>query len=223
MHHATLYFVRELPNVFQRWTKCFTFYASLPLVGLVALFNEASAVHLLTYIGLAGVSVQDAAIASQRAAPRLKQALNPAIKRELDSHLKLGRQVTILSGNILPFIQAFVETELQVSSCVCTKAEVSPCNTFYTGSVEGRPCVGEAKVERLELLINGMQDEYRPKQQQQVEQQQKQCQYNTLVFGYGNSVNDIPFLVQCTAPFPVTPDERLLKFARIRGWPLHFV
>eukprot|EP01027_Heterolobosea_sp_BB2_P027967 GEZU01043756.1.p1 GENE.GEZU01043756.1~~GEZU01043756.1.p1 ORF type:complete len:290 (+),score=56.21 GEZU01043756.1:75-944(+) len=212
MHHLVWFFIGALPSLRQRIVKTIMFLIVIPFVGLVSLFDEGIACHMLCFMALKNVSQHDAEIAARRGVtPLLQRLLRPAIRKRIEMHQReQGRTVAVLSGNLEVFISDFAR-QLQCH-CLATRAELtddpnssasSSSSKMYTGRILGKPCIVEEKVRRI---LEDAQEE----------------RHSDGLIGYGNSWYDIPFLKVMKEPYAVTPSRSLRAYAVKHGWSSQF-
>ena len=111
--------------------------------------------------------------------------VRPEMIAEIKKHQAAGRTVAILTGNLEPLVLPFCESLGCV--CIATKLALDPSGTVYTGGLLGEPNLSESKVQHV-----------------------KQCGHiKDMIFGYGNSKSDIPFLSLTGNPYAVNPGAPL--------------
>jgi HAD superfamily hydrolase (TIGR01490 family) len=127
----------------------------------------------------------------------LRNRFHPLLLRELESHLKEGRPVFLLTGG-LPPIPQLVGRELGLSGVFATTPELS--GGVFTGRILEPPCVGKGKVvhaQRAAKRAGGVLSQ---------------------AWFYTDSSSDLPLLRIVRHPVAVTPDPLLSFVARRRGW-----
>lgn len=120
-----------------------------------------------------------------------------ALVRELEEHLKVGRQVFLLTGG-LPPIPSFIQKELGLSGVYSTLPELE--GGRFTGNIYEPPCVGKGKVVHAHRAC------------------QEQGAVLSHAWFYTDSFSDLPLLRIVAHPVVVEPDLPLLGTALRQGW-----
>lgn len=98
------------------------------------------------------------------------------------------------------FVTTPISTLLGIESILATEPEVR--NGRYTGAIHGTPCFQAGKLTRLDAWLA------------------KQPQVFEKLYGYSDSINDLPLLERVDLPVAIDPDARLEAAAKARGWPV---
>lgn len=121
-----------------------------------------------------------------------------AARRTVEAHRDAGDHLAIVTG-ATPYAAAPLARELNIEHLVASELEVSD-----DGRLTGRPvdplCYGAGKVERTRALAAKLGFEL-----------------SEATF-YSDSITDLPLLECVGTPVAVSPDRRLLRVARQRGW-----
>jgi len=123
----------------------------------------------------------------------------PKAEALLKTHRDRGEHLMIITATNR-FVTQPIAERLGVDTILATEPEY--LNDRYTGRVSGTPCFQAGKVERLTAWL-----------------QSKGGSLKGSSF-YSDSINDLPLLDQVDHPVAVNPDERLLKEAQLRHWPV---
>ncbi len=127
----------------------------------------------------------------------LLDAVRPELISEIKLHKENNAEVVILSSVIFQICKS-LGSHLGVDNQICTTMEV--IDGVFTGLPDGKFCFDDEK--RVRLI------EYC-----------KASHYNlSESFYYGDSIADFPALEVVGHPVCVTPDKKLAKIARKRGW-----
>jgi HAD superfamily hydrolase (TIGR01490 family) len=129
------------------------------------------------------------------ALPRIPAASRALLKR----HRELGHTLLIITATN-SFITAPIAAEFGVDALIATEPERD--GPRFTGRVAGAPCFREGKVQKLEAWLEQM----RAKPEES--------------WFYSDSHNDLPLLERVDHPVAVNPDEKLVRTAVERGWPV---
>jgi HAD superfamily hydrolase (TIGR01490 family) len=127
----------------------------------------------------------------------LIDTIRPEILSEIKFHREHNAGIVILSSVMLELCRP-VGYHLGADNCICTNMEIA--DGVYTGLPENKFCFGDEKrVQLLEYCDSG--------------------NYNTgEAWYYGDSIADIHALEAVGHPVCVSPDKKLTKIARERGW-----
>jgi HAD superfamily hydrolase (TIGR01490 family) len=119
-------------------------------------------------------------------------------RRTVEAHRRAGDHLAIVTG-ATPYAAAPLARELGIEHLVASELEVGA-----DGRLTGRPldplCYGVGKVSRARLLAERLEFEL-----------------GEATF-YSDSITDLPLLECVGTPVAVSPDRRLLRVARKRGW-----
>lgn len=129
----------------------------------------------------------------------LQKAIRSRARQEIQAHKEKQATTVILSAAI-NHICTLVQKSIGLDDAVCTELEV--VGGRFTGRPKGRYCYGVEKVQRLRdyCSLAG-------------------CAPQEAWY-YADSLSDLPALEIVGNPVCVTPDERLRKVARQRGWTI---
>ena len=121
-----------------------------------------------------------------------------AARRSVDAHRDAGDHLAIVTG-ATPYAAAPLARELGIEHLVASELEVGA-----DGRLTGRPldplCYGVGKVSRTRLLAEKLGFDL-----------------GEATF-YSDSITDLPLLECVGTPVAVSPDRRLLRVAKKRGW-----
>ncbi|MFZ5894260.1 MAG: HAD family hydrolase [Myxococcota bacterium] len=125
-----------------------------------------------------------------------------AARRTVDAHRRAGDHLAIVTG-ATPYATAPLARELGIEHIVTSELEVGS-----DGRLTGRPvdplCYGAGKVERTRVLA-----------------QKLGFELAEATF-YSDSITDLPLLEVVGTPVAVSPDRRLLRVAKQRGWRIEW-
>ncbi|MDJ0709135.1 MAG: HAD-IB family hydrolase [Woeseiaceae bacterium] len=131
---------------------------------------------------------------------RLLPQVFPEVKAILKAHSDKGHTIVIVSSasryQVAPLAGA-----LGIENIICTELEVK--NGKFTGSLDGSPCYGPAKLSMARAFAKGRRISLKKS------------------YFYSNGSEDIPLLEAVGNPVAIGPDSRLKKVATRRGWPVH--
>ena len=149
---------------------------------------------------LAGRRVADVAAWAERCLDdRIMRRVPRSAIEEIAGHRADGRTVVLLSGSILPLVEALgrrVEADVVVSS------EPEAVDGVYTGRLVGMHLGGPRKAARIRLLA--------------VERGYDLAES----YGYADHFTDAGFLECFGHPRSTNPDRRLRSISTARGWPI---
>lgn len=142
--------------------------------------------------------VQDIAHQWYREVIAAGDLLRAAALNEIAMHMRARRPCVFLTGScrevVVPIAQA-----LGFSDILCAPLVVD--DGFYTGEMNGPPCIGEGKVVHL--------TEYARRHEVDL----------SCSFGYGDDISDAHFLHKVGHPNVIRGgDKSLLEVARVAGW-----
>jgi HAD superfamily hydrolase (TIGR01490 family) len=129
----------------------------------------------------------------------LIKAVRPAIVSEISFHREQNAEIVILSS-VMKEICSLIGSHLGVDHCICTTMETT--RGIYTGFPENKFCFDDEK--RVRLLEYCRERNYKLSE----------------TWYYGDSIADLPALEVVGHPVCVSPDKKLTKIARERGWRL---
>jgi HAD superfamily hydrolase (TIGR01490 family) len=165
----------------------------------VANFEEAIKASIATLEGTRETDLR------ARSAGFYHREVKPLVRRDardaIADHRVRGDRLVLLTSSS-PYLAAPVMRELALDDALCTRLEVDDRGCF-TGRPEGHLCFGSGKV----TLADSYASEYG-------------IALKDCVF-YSDSFSDLPMLEAVGEPRVVTPDPRLRRVARARGWPIH--
>jgi len=124
-------------------------------------------------------------------------AIRPEIISEIRFHREQNAEIVILSS-VMMEICRLIGAHLGVDNCICTTMEVS--GGVYTGSPEKKYCFDDEK--RVQLLEYCEERNYKLSE----------------AWYYGDSISDLPALDVVGHPVCVSPDKKLARIAREKGW-----
>jgi HAD superfamily hydrolase (TIGR01490 family) len=147
---------------------------------------------------LQGMTIKEVDLLSEQIVnSHLIDAVRPEIFSEIRLRKENNAEVVILSSVIVQICKS-LGSHLGVDNQICTTMEV--INGVFTGLPDGKFCFDDEK--RVRLI------EYC-----------KAGHYNlSESYYYGDSIADFPALEVVGHPVCVTPDKKLAKIARKRGW-----
>ena len=129
----------------------------------------------------------------------LKQAIREKAHKEIEYHKKNNALTVILSASTMQICEP-VRKYLGFDDMICTTLEI--IDGYFTGYPKGRYCYGEEKLTRT---IN-------------------YCKKYNLTLNdawfYTDSYSDIPMLNAVGHPICVSPDKKLSRIARKKGWEI---
>lgn len=127
----------------------------------------------------------------------IKGAIREAARETIHFHKNNNGKTVILSA-ATTYICAHVKHFIHIDDMICTEMEV--IDGYFTGIPKGNYCYGAEKLQRLQFYCESVN-----------------CKIEETYY-YADSYSDLPVLEAVGQPRCVTPDERLLKVARERGW-----
>ena len=130
----------------------------------------------------------------------LIDAIRPEIVDTIQFHKERNGEVVILSAS-MPYICSQFEAQLNLGNSICSQLEV--VKGKFTGRPVGRFCFGNEKVFRLTSFCEKrgyrLQDAYY----------------------YADSISDYEALNVIGHPVCVSPDKKLTRAARQKGWTIY--
>lgn len=147
----------------------------------------------------AGASVTEVAALMTAAARRLAPRMRPDLVRELAEHRRCGRRICLASTAVEPLVAALaplVDAEMAVGT------HLAVAGGRYTGALEGEPCNGIRKVDRIDTLLarHGEHVDW------------------PASYAYSDGLPDLPMLERAGQAVVVAPDRGLADVARVRSW-----
>ncbi len=131
--------------------------------------------------------------------------LLPSLKKDvfeiLKNHQKEGFLTILISGSFQDIVE-LVASQLNIDFAVGTELEV--VDNRFTGKIIPPLCFGKAKAEKLRNFLS--------KRKLQIDFKKS--------FAYSDGIFDLSTLELVGNPVAVEPDEKLLKIAKDRGWPI---
>ncbi|HSI04255.1 MAG: HAD family hydrolase [Myxococcota bacterium] len=128
--------------------------------------------------------------------PLLRRDARSAIAR----HRAAGNKLVLLTSSS-PYLSSAVTSDLGLDDFLCTRFEVDGAGCF-TGRALEPVCFGGGKVRLATSYV------------------EKQGVHLADCAFYSDSFSDLPMLEAVGEPVVVTPDPRLRRHARARGWPI---
>ena len=98
------------------------------------------------------------------------------------------------------YICNLVRDFIDLEDMICTEMEV--IDGFFTGFPRDSYCYGEQKLERVKAYCEACK-----------------CSLENTWY-YADAYSDLPVLEQVGRPVCITPEPKLEKIARKRGWPV---
>ena len=129
----------------------------------------------------------------------LKGSIRPEIIKEIGFHKENNAATVILSSAISSICEP-IGRYIGVDDIICTSLEIS--DGILTGAPVGKFCFGDEK--RIRLLSYCEQNHFNPAE----------------AWYYADSISDLPVLEVVGHPVCVTPDKKLTRIARERGWKI---
>lgn len=130
----------------------------------------------------------------------VKDTIREKARLEIDYHNTHGGVTVILSATT-PYLCELIKQELKMGDFICSELEV--IDGCYSGFPIGNYCYGKEKLV----------------------QATRYCKKHgfdlTEAYYYGDSASDIPLLEVVGHPMCVTPDKKLKKVAKQRGWAIY--
>ena len=148
---------------------------------------------------LKGFTEDEVSQHAQLIAEKYTTRLRPDMERILQHHKLQRHTVVLVSGMFQPYLEA-VGQKLGVDVIIGTKLE--KISGYYTGRLEGAPCVSEQRVQMLKDLIGTIGLEVNLSES----------------FAYGDTISDKPVLEMVGNPVAVYPDPEFEAYAKARGW-----
>ncbi|OHD67316.1 MAG: hypothetical protein A2W19_02610 [Spirochaetes bacterium RBG_16_49_21] len=129
----------------------------------------------------------------------LKPLIREGARREIELHRSNGGSTVILSASPA-FICDPIKNFLMMDDVICTELEIM--DGRLSGRLKGRYCYGKEKLVRAERYCR--------------EGGHRMAE----AYYYADSINDLPVLESVGNPVCVSPDDRLARAARSRGWKI---
>jgi len=126
--------------------------------------------------------------------------VRPGGRAAIEAHRAKGDAVVLLTSSSR-YLSSLFARDLGLDDFLCTLVEVD-AQGLFTGRPIGRPCFGAGKVDAANafLATRGVS--------------LADCTF------YTDSASDVPMLEVVGRPVAVSPDPRLARIARARGWPV---
>ncbi len=133
---------------------------------------------------------------SREVKPLLRRDARAAIAQ----HRAAGDRLVLLTSSS-PYLSRAVTADLGLDDFLCTHFEVDGSG-YFTGRAVEPVCFGGGKVHLASRYV------------EQYAVRLADCAF------YSDSFSDLPMLEAVGEPVVVTPDPRLRRHARVRGWPI---
>jgi HAD superfamily hydrolase (TIGR01490 family) len=127
----------------------------------------------------------------------VRALIRPEAVAAIAEHRARGDAVYLLTTSAI-YMSTLLAEELAIDGYVCNRLLVS--NGRFTGEAEAPLCYGEGKVARAAALASTLG-----------------VSLADCIF-YTDSYSDLPMLLAVGSPIVVTPDLRLRRYAKRRGW-----
>jgi HAD superfamily hydrolase (TIGR01490 family) len=147
----------------------------------------------------AGMSEDEIAPIAAEWAEELKRYVRGDARREVDLHRAGGVRTVVLSASTTFFCET-IRAELGMDDVICSEVEVA--DGRLTGALKGRYCYGVEKLNRAKAYCS---------------------EHGINMAGswyYADSIADAPVMEAVGHPVCVTPDPKLEREARKRGWEI---
>lgn len=129
----------------------------------------------------------------------IRALIRPQALAAIAAHRARGEAVYLLTTSST-YLSSLLAAELAVDGFVCNQLEVAA--GVFTGRVHEPLCFGAGKVTRAEAIAKDIGVPL------------TDCTF------YTDSYSDLPMLRAVGTPVVVTPDVRLRRYAKRRGWPI---
>lgn len=129
---------------------------------------------------------------------KIEEIMLPRADKLISQHRQADDTLIIITATNR-FVTKPIADKLGIPNLLATDPEIKEGR--FTGKVTGTPCFKEGKVTRLNAWL-----------------QENSLSLDESWF-YSDSHNDLPLLKLVTHPVAVDADEKLLAYARQRGWP----
>lgn len=147
----------------------------------------------------AGISIDDIAPITAEWTEELRKYVREDARREVAMHRERGVRTVVLSASTTFFCET-IRDELDMDDVICTEVEVA--DGRLTGALKGRYCYGAEKLVRAKAY----------------------CGERGIDLAgswyYADSIADMPVMEAVGRPVCVTPDPKLEREARKRGWDI---
>ena len=134
-------------------------------------------------------------------ADELKRFIRNDARKEILHHKHNGARTVILSASTTAFCE-LTKNILAMDDVICSELEL--IDDIFTGKMKGRYCYGPEKLVRA----------------------RQYCQEQGLrmedAYYYADSIADLPAMEAVGTPVCVTPDKKLEREARKRGWKISY-
>lgn len=129
----------------------------------------------------------------------VRQTIRPQAVDAIERHRRAGDRVVLLTSSSV-YLSRLAQHELGLDAILCNRFEV--VDGYFTGRPEGPLCFGAGKVThaRADAEAHG--------------------EVLSAASFYTDSHSDLPVLEVVAQPVVVTPDPRLRRTAKARGWPI---
>jgi HAD superfamily hydrolase (TIGR01490 family) len=127
----------------------------------------------------------------------LKSAIRKEMYTEIKDHKHNNGQTALLSAAI-SYICKPIQECLDIDDMICTELEVK--DGLLTGKSKGKYCFGQEKLQQAILYC------------------QKHNYSLEKAYFYADSKEDLPLLEKVGFPNCVTPDSKLTRIAKKKGW-----
>lgn len=131
---------------------------------------------------------------------RLAPQVFPEVRAFIRAHRAKGHTLVVITSASRYQVEP-VARDLDIRHVLCTELEVR--GGKFTGQLKGNPCYGPEKLKAARKFArdNGIT--------------MKKSYF------YSNGSEDVPLLEAVGHPVAITPDNKLRRIARRRGWPVH--
>jgi HAD superfamily hydrolase (TIGR01490 family) len=133
---------------------------------------------------------------------RIRPQITAAARALVEQHRAAG-DLIIVTTTVFRFLSEPIAAEFGITDVIATEAE--RLDGRYTGRASGIPNTREGKVERLLMWLAA--------------RGQRLSDFRRI-YGYSDSLNDLPLLSHVTNPVAVNADPVLSAHARHMGWPV---
>ena len=132
----------------------------------------------------------------------IEPRFRPAAHRAMLDHKEAGHDVIVVSASFEPIVLRAMEHH-PFDDQVSTRMKVNPDGT-YSCEVEGEPIQGDEKLAAIKRICN--------------------ARYGAgnwrVIAAYGDHHSDVPMLASAEHAFAITPNGKLERIAKDRGWTI---
>ena len=129
----------------------------------------------------------------------MKHNIRNAALEEIEVHRRNKARLVLLTASV-NFICKPIFEFLGFDDLICTRMQM--IDNMFSGHPQGKICYGPEKLERSIDYLNHHQQSFEKS------------------FFYSDSISDLPMFEAVGNPKAVTPDRKLEKIARKRGWDI---